>query len=174
MRLVLPLILAFCLAACVVPGQSVYLNDPLTGGRDSGTSQLLHIPLPASLQYYPSHSKIEGGGRKEGLEVLRGHVDQDSCLAYFQTQLRQAGWQLRMRERAGDRAIQVYQKDNELVALTFHAQGMLTIVQIWAGPRFADNAISDFPEASQEPLISLPGETFGPAGSESGISEHAL
>ncbi len=174
MRWLFLLLLSTALTACIVPGQNVYLNDPLTGGKDAGASVLLQIALPAGLQYYPSHSRISGGGRKEGLEVLRGYVDQQGCYSTFYSRLRQAGWQLRMRENAGSRAVYVYQKDDELAVLLFQAQGMLTIVQIWVGPRLADNVVIDSPSGPDEPWTSLPGEAFGPAGSESGFSEHAL
>lgn len=176
MKLFLPLLLmiANVLTGCVIPGQNTYLNDPLTGGMDAGSSQLLHIPLPAGLQYYPSHSKISGGGRKEGLETLRGYVDQESCSSSFYSHLRQAGWQLRMRERSGNRAIYIYQKENEIAALIFQAQGMLMIVQIWAGPRMADNAVIDVPETADESYSALQGETFGPAEGQNGVSEQDL
>lgn len=174
MKILLLLILPFALSACVLPGQNVYTNDPLTGGKEAGMSQLLHIPLPAGLQYYPSHSKISGGGRKEGLEALRGHVDRESCGSSFYASLKQAGWQLRMFERAGDRAIYIYQKENELAAIIFQAQGLLTIVQIWVGPRLADNAVIGEPRQEEESYSSLPGEIFGPAGQEKGFSEQEL
>ena len=174
MKFLYLLLLSSALCACVLQGQNLYTNDPLTGGKDASSSQLLHIPLPAGLQYYPSHGKISGGGRKEGLEVFRGHVDQEDCGSSFYARLRQAGWQLRMFERAGDRAIYVYQKDNELATLLFQAQGMLTIVQVWAGPRLADNATISDPGVSDEAYSSLPGETFGPADKEDRFSEQEL
>lgn len=166
MRLLAPFLLcAFSLSlyACVFPGQSSYMNDPLTGGVDSRSSALLHIPLPPGLQYYPSHSRIDSGGR-QGLEVLRGYVDQGACGANFYSSLRQAGWNLRLRQKAGKRAIYVYEKGGEMAALVFQAQGMLTIIQVWLGPRLADDAaLSDL---SDDGWVSLPGETYGPAEEE--------
>lgn len=175
LKLCLPLLL--CLAGCVLPGQGAYLNDPLTGGMDSGSSKLLNIPLPAGLQYYPSHSRLKGGGRKEGLEVLRGHIDQGAAAASFYSHLRQAAWNLRMREDAGARAIYIYEKGDQICAIQFGAQGMLTIVQIWLGARLEDNA--DFPGAhsSQESWVEIPGETYGPdTGKEEkfGLQEREL
>lgn len=160
-------ILGFALFACVIPGQSLYTNDPLTGGVDSRQSALLHIPLPSGLQYYPSHSKLSGGARKEGLETFRGYMDEGQAASYIYKGLRNAGWQMRLRESAGGRSIYIYEKDGELAAITFQKQGMLTIVHIWAGPRLADNAqFSSSQPESGDGLMSLPGETYAPAESQ--------
>lgn len=158
--------LLFLISGCVVPGQGLYVNDPLTGGVDSRSSALIHIPLPSGLQYYPSHSRISGGDRKEGLETFRGYVDPASCASSFYSNFRQAGWNLRLREQAGNRAAYVYQKGDEMAVLIFQAQGMLTIVQIWAGSRLADDAALDPGDLrSGESWTSLPGESWPPAGS---------
>lgn len=179
MRAIFAIFSALLLSACVLPGQSSYQNDPLTGGIDAKSSALLHIPLPPGLQYYPSHSKISGGARKEGLETLRGYVDQATCGANFYTKLRQTGWNLRMHEKSGSRAIYIYQKDTDLAALVFQAQGMLTIVQVWTGPRLADNAaLYDRSLHDEETPSSLPGETYGPAEKDAveiwGVEEKEL
>lgn len=158
------------LCACVIPGQSSYINDPLTGGVDARTSALLNIPLPSGLQYYPSHSRISQGSRKEGLEMLRGHVEQASCGKAFYDSLRRVGWNLRLRENAGSRSIYIYQKDDELAAIIFQAQGMLTIVQIWTGPRLADN-YSLPPTKVQETWSTAPTETAPASGADSGTVE---
>lgn len=157
MKLAVLVLLCMSLCACVIPGQSSYINDPLTGGVDSRTSALLHIPLPSGLQYYPSHSRISSGARKEGLEMWRGYVDQENCGQAFYSALRRAGWNLRLRESAGSRSIYIYQKDDELAAIVFQAQGMLTLVQIWAGPRLADNHSLPFANV-QETLNTEPAE----------------
>ncbi|MBD5553323.1 MAG: hypothetical protein HDQ44_03195, partial [Desulfovibrio sp.] len=160
------------LSGCVLPGQSSYLNDPLTGGVDSRASLLLNIPLPSGLQYYPSHSSKKGGGRQEGLEVLRGHVDQGQAATSFYSHLKLAGWQLRMREDAGNRAIYIYEKGDELCAILFQAQGMLTIVQIWKGARLADNAqLGPAPQTGEDSWVELPGETYGPDTGQNGAEE---
>lgn len=172
MRFAFIIFLLALLSGCVLPGQSSYINDPLTGGVDSRTSALLHIPIPSGLQYYPSHSKSAGGARKEGLETWRGYVDQAACGSKFYTNLKAAGWQLRMRQSAGSRAIYIYEKNDELAAIIFQAQGMLTIVNIWVGARLADNAVIDTSPHADEPWTSLPGETYGPAdGPKQGESE---
>lgn len=178
MRLIPVVFLSLLLCACVIPGQSSYRNDPFTGGVDARTSALLNIPLPPGLQYYPSHSRISGGARKEGLETLRGYVNQTSCGSSFYGSLRQAGWNLRMHQKAGSRAIYVYEKDSELAALVFQAQGALTIVQVWLGARLVDNAALPFaPETPDAKIESLPGESFGPmTGAEEkwGVEEREL
>lgn len=102
--------------------------------------------------------------------MLSGHVDQESCGKAFYNALRRAGWNLRMRENAGSRSIYIYQKDAELAAIVSQAQGMLTIVQIWAGPRLADNY--SLPSANvQETWSTAPVETGSAAGEDSGQVE---
>lgn len=170
MRVLAPLL--FCglclLGGCVIPGQTSYINDPLTGGVDASSSNMLHIPLPAGLQYYPSHSKISGGVRKEGLEVWRGYIDQNAAIRQIYQNMKQRGWHVRLMQNAGARALCVYQKDNELAAIAFQKQGALTIVQIWLAPRLADNA-EPLGGVEEEPLNSIVGEEYPPAdkGSES-------
>lgn len=138
-------------------------NDPLTGGVDASQSLLLQIPIPAGLQRYPSHSSINGAGRREGVETLRGYVDQTVCATSFYTSLKQAGWQLRMYQRLGQRAVYIYQKGNEIVCLVFKEQGALTIVEIWLGARLVDNTQLTFAQPrSETTLKSLPGDEYGP------------
>lgn len=128
------------LCGCVIPGQSTYINDPFTGGVDSSESALLHISMPPGLQFYPSHSSSSGGARREGLETWRGYVDEAACARQLYDALRQAGWNLRMSQTVGSRALYIYEKASETAAVIFQAQGMLTIVQIWAGARLGDGA----------------------------------
>jgi len=155
---------ALALGGCAQLGiKQPFGNDPLTGGVDAGQSLLLQISLPPGLQRYPSHSSISGSSRKEGLETLRGYVDQSACAMNLYGRLKEAGWQLRMYQRFGYRTIYIYQKNNELAALVFHRQGMLTILEIWAGARLADNsALAPAQGEDGEPLKSLPHEEYGP------------
>ena len=54
-------ILALLFALWVLPGcggirvKGPFANDPLTGGMDTASSQLLDIRLPAGMQRYSSH-----------------------------------------------------------------------------------------------------------------------
>lgn len=137
-------------------------KDPVTGGVDTGTIQLLGIPCPAGLQRYPSHSSMEGGN---GLETMRGYVDQAACAMNIYNNLRQAGWQLRMHQRLGQRAIYIYQKGSQVAAVVFRSQGTLSIVEIWSGPRMADNAPAfSGISRSTEGVRSIAPEQYGPAG----------
>lgn len=141
---------------------SPFGNDPLTGGVDAAQSLLLQVSLPPGLQRYPSHSSISGGARREGLETLRGYVDQSACAMNFYDKLKADGWQLRMYQRFGYRAIYIYQKNDMLAALVLRRQGMLTIIEIWTGARLADHA-APAREAGDEPLKSIAPEEYGPA-----------
>lgn len=137
-------------------------KDPVTGGEDTGQSLLLGVSTPAGLQRYPSHSHVEGG---QGLETMRGYVDQLACSMNLYNSLRQAGWQLRMKQRYGQRAIYIYEKNNDLAALVFRSQATLTILEIWLGPKLVDNADINFgiPQNSAG-IKSIAPEKFGPVG----------
>lgn len=136
------------LTGCVLPWQNFYKNDPFTGGMDQEASVLLNIPLPAGLQYYPSHSRIMGGARKEGVEIWRGYVDAESAALHIYNSLKQRGWQIRLFERAGSQGVYVYEHTQELADIVFLKQGSLTIVQIWVGPRLEDGAALSAAEAA--------------------------
>lgn len=158
--LMLPIIFLY---GCVFPGQSSYRNDPFTGGIDSASSALLNIPVGSGWQYFPSHSQITGGARKEGLETWRGYVDQEQAARQLYETMKSQGWKIRLLQRYRGRAIYVYQKNDEMAALVFSKQGALTILNIWYGPRLTDDAILSTAPVPDEPLKSFAGEEYGPA-----------
>lgn len=152
--------------------QAGYRNDPFTGGINTGTSELLNVPLPAGLQRYVSHgySSFTTNGR-EGLETLRGNINSKAtALAMFNT-LNSSGWQLRMSARKGERAVYLYEKNMEYALLSFHPQGLLTIIEIWAGPRLPDGATLSLPPTLEEDnLPSIVGEEYGPMEDSQNVS----
>lgn len=163
MRLILAFFCLLGVAGCASLGfNQPFSNDPLTGGVDAGQSLLLQTALPPGLQRYPAHSHISGGGRKEGLETLRGYVDQRNCAMSFYNRLKLDGWQLRMYQRFGYRSIYIYQKNDTIAALVFHRQGLLTIIEIWTGARLADNyALQQAQPQIDDSLHSIHGEEYG-------------
>ena len=107
---VFPLILS----GCSMSGNSLFGSDPFTGGINDSHSTLADIPLPAGLQRYPNHGFINSAanGEKNGLETLRGHVNEASTLRQFHDSLRQAGWQLLTAQQKGSRARYLFSKNN--------------------------------------------------------------
>lgn len=140
-------------------------KDPLTGGVDASQSGLLGVRTPSGFQIYPSHGYSAPGssGKRKGLETWRGYVNEtNASLSMFNT-LKKAGWQLRSDGRMGHRSLQIYEKKGELAALTFHKQGMLTIMEIWLGPKLPNGSKLDLPSGNNpEETPSLAGEEFGP------------
>lgn len=164
-RIALLFLLAFALGGCASLGiSSPFGNDPLTGGVDASTIKLLQIPLPIGLQYFPSHSHIIAGTPPDGVETYRGNVDQAACAINLFNNLRNAGWQLRMYQRYGKRAIFVYHKDNRMAACVFSRQGLLSILDIWVAPYLEDNASLSFapPRGQEEPIKSFVPEEYEP------------
>ena len=58
----------------------------------------------------------------------------------------------------------IYERNGEIALLAIHRQGMLTILEIWAGARLAEGAmLSSHSSASgDDNEKSLPGEEYGP------------
>lgn len=156
----------FIFTGCAALGIDIpYQNDPLTGGIDASTSELLNINLPAGLQRYPSHGYISTNelGEKEGLETFRGNINGISANMALFNSLHQSNWQLRLSLRKGDRSIAIYEKNSRLALLAFHRQGMLTILEIWAGQRLPDGASLGIQENIYgDAEKSLAPEEYGP------------
>ena len=75
-------ILAVTLLAALITGCSSmdinnpFSNDPLTGGVDTGKSQLLAVSIPSGMQRFPTHGyQVPGTGGTQGLEIFRGDAD---------------------------------------------------------------------------------------------------
>ena len=166
-------ILVLLLSAALLPGcasmglENPFASDPLTGGVDTSTSALLNVPLPAGLQRYASHgySATGSGGGREGLEVLRGNVNAGACAMEIFSALKSHGWQLRLALHKDGHMLQVYEKGTEMAVLTFRSQAVLTILEIWLGPRLPDGATLEMP--LEDPGLSgggaeLAGEEYGP------------
>lgn len=146
--------------------ESPFRTDPLTGGENAVSSLLLDVRLPAGLQRYPSHGFINNGvnGSREGLETFRGNISSQVAAIDLYNELHARGWEMRLNLRKGDRSVMLYEKGNDLAILTFHRQGVMTVLEIWAGQRLADGALPGTGEVQsmEEPHVELPGEEFGP------------
>lgn len=167
--LALGLLLATAQGCASMGVSNPFSNDPLTGGADAATSQLLDVPLPAGMQRYASHGYLDYGadGGRQGLETLRGNVDAGQAAQTLFAALQSQGWQLRLSLRKGDRAVYVYDKGNGMAVLAFRRQTVMTIVEIWAGGRLPDGSGLSLPGA---PVPELSGEQYAPLESDGGHS----
>lgn len=162
--------LVFTFCSCSWLGmENTYKYDPVTGGENASYSILLKIRLPAGLQRYASHGYTIAGanGKDEGMETYRGDISPTMASVDLFNEMRKNGWNLRLSLRKGDRSVALYQKDDELAILTLRKQGMLTILEIWAGSRLQDGATLSFESQKRdyvedEPYVELPGEEYGP------------
>lgn len=125
--LALGLVLAAAQGCASMGVGNPFSNDPLTGGADAASSQLLNVPLPTGMQRYASHGYMNYGadGEREGLETLRGNVDASQAAQSMFTALQSQGWQLRLSLRKGDRSLYVYDKGNSLAAVRRPGQKVL-------------------------------------------------
>ena len=167
---------ALCLLSCALCGcaafENLFSRDPLTGGVNAGASELLGCPVPGGMQLYPSHSVSGAGptGAAEGLETYRGSMTPAAAGLAMHNNLKQAGWQLRLSLRGGNRYLYVYALGNRLAVVAIHTQGMLTIMEIWTGEALPDGSELSYPNAARtkaddavlgEGFPDPPSETFG-------------
>ena len=147
--------------------ENPFSNDPLTGGTDTATSQLLGVPTPAGMQRYGSHGfqDFGPGGGRQGLEVLRGQVDTGFAAQIMYSGLQGQGWQLRMALRKGARAVYVYDRGATMAVLTFESQTMLTVLNIWVADRLPDGAPLPMQDAANTGNSAASGDSGGLGGS---------
>lgn len=162
-------LLAALISGCSVwGGKNPFASDPLTGGVNASTSNILGVALPPGLQRFSSHGRIDHNG--EGLETLRGAINSTSAALELFNTLKDSGWQLRLALRENARAVYLYQKDEEYAIIAFHPQGMLTILEIWKGAALPDGSMLSWKNRSESGYNSLPGEEYRPAGRKKDIS----
>ena len=140
-------ILAVMLLAALMAGCSTmdisnpFTNDPLTGGVDTGASQLLGVPTPAGMQRFPTHGyQTTGASGAQGLEIFRGDVDMGFAAQIMFNGLKGQGWQLRMAQRKGVRSVYVYDRGAAVATLTLERETVGTVLAIWVADRMPDGA----------------------------------
>ena len=149
--------------------ENPFSSDPLTGGTDAPTSQLLGVAAPAGMQRYASHGfqSFGPGGERQGLEVLRGQVNTAFAAQIMHSGLQSQGWQLRLALRKGARAVYVYDRGAAMAVLTFESQALLTIMNIWTGDRLPDGA----PLPMQDAADAADAAAAPPAGDSGGSGD---
>lgn len=140
-------ILAVTLLAALMAGCSTvnisnpFTNDPLTGGVDTGASQLLGVSVPAGMQRFPTHGyQTMGASGPQGLEIFRGDVDMGFAAQIMFNGLKGQGWQLRMAQRKGIRSVYVYERGSAVATLTLERETVGTLLAIWVADRMPDGA----------------------------------
>ena len=140
-------ILAVTLLAALMAGCSTmeisnpFTNDPLTGGVDTGKSQLLAVSTPAGLQRFPTHGyQVPGTGGTQGLEIFRGDVDIAFAAQAMYNGLQSQGWHLRQAQRKGIRGVYVYERGSSIATLTVEREAVGTVLAIWVADRMPDGA----------------------------------
>lgn len=163
-------ILAVTLLAALMAGCSSmeisnpFSNDPLTGGVDTGKSQLLAVSTPAGMQRFPTHGyQVPGTGGTQGLEIFRGDVDMGYVAQTMHNGLQSQGWHLRQAQRRGVRGVYVYERGNSIATLTIEREAIGTVLGIWAADRMPDGAALPMQENT-----GATGYTSGGGSSSSG------
>ena len=140
-------ILAVTLLAALMAGCSTmeisnpFTNDPLTGGVDTGKSQLLAVSTPSGMQRFPTHGyQVPGTGGTQGLEIFRGDVDIAFAAQAMYNGLQSQGWHLRQAQRKGIRGVYVYERGSSIATLTVEREAVGTVLAIWVADRMPDGA----------------------------------
>ena len=148
-------ILAVTLLAALSAGCSTmeisnpFTNDPLTGGVDTGKSQLLAVSTPAGMQRFPTHGyQVPGTGGTQGLEIFRGDVDIAFAAQAMYNGLQSQGWHLRQAQRKGIRGVYVYERGSSIATLTVEREAVGTVLAIWVADRMPDGAAFPMQENS--------------------------
>ena len=148
-------ILAVTLLAALMAGCSTmeisnpFTNDPLTGGVDTGKSQLLAVSIPAGMQRFPTHGyQVPGTGGTQGLEIFRGDVDMAFAAQAMYNGLQSQGWHLRQAQRKGIRGVYVYERGSSIATLTVEREAVGTVLAIWVADRMPDGAAFPMQENS--------------------------
>ena len=148
-------ILAVTLLAALMAGCSTmeisnpFTNDPLTGGVDTGNSQLLAVSTPAGMQRFPTHGyQVPGTGGTQGLEIFRGDVDMAFAAQAMYNGLQSQGWHLRQAQRKGIRGVYVYERGSSIATLTVEREAVGTVLAIWVADRMPDGAAFPMQENS--------------------------
>ena len=165
-------ILAVTLLAALMAGCSTmeisnpFTNDPLTGGVDTGKSQLLAVSTPAGMQRFPTHGyQVPGTGGTQGLEIFRGDVDIAFAAQAMYNGLQSQGWHLRQAQRKGIRGVYVYERGSSIATLTVEREAVGTVLAIWVADRMPDGAAFPMQENSG---ASGYGGSSGSSGGSSG------
>ena len=170
-------ILAVTLLAALMAGCSTmeisnpFTNDPLTGGVDTGKSQLLAVSTPAGMQRFPTHGyQVPGSGGTQGLEIFRGDVDIAFAAQAMYNGLQSQGWHLRQAQRKGIRGVYVYERGSSIATLTVEREAVGTVLAIWVADRMPDGAA--FPMQENSGASGYGGSSGSSAsGGTSGYSE---
>lgn len=166
-------ILAVTLLAALMAGcasmeiSNPFTNDPLTGGVDAGTSQLLGVATPAGMQRFPTHGyQTTGAGGAQGLEIFRGNVEMGFAAQIMFSGLQGQGWHLRMAQRKGTRSVYVYERGAALATLVIERETMGTVLAVWVADRMPDGATLPMQENA-----GASGYSGSGSGNSSGYSE---
>ena len=170
-------ILAVTLLAALMAGCSTmeisnpFTNDPLTGGVDTGKSQLLAVSTPAGMQRFPTPGyQVPGTGGAQGLEIFRGDADMGFVAQIMFTGLQGQGWHLRMAQRKGIRSVYVYERGSAVATLTLERETVGTLLAIWVADRMPDGATLPMQENTGASGYGGSGGS-GSSGGSSGYTE---
>ena len=154
-------------------------TNPLTGttvggGVVANTSRLLGTPLPAGMEFYAEHSRIEG---QDGMETLRGTASPAMCARTVCDALQADGWAIRLGYATETRALYAFEKQGRLAVVNILPQASLTLMTLYTSsvpPASIPIPFTKKPDYSFEGTGGLSTAPEGQQGSSGPIQERDL
>jgi len=107
---------------------------PLPSSSGPAFYQFEDIPVPRELTYLPGESYVfEAGKTRAGVLTLKGRVDVNSLIKFFELALPRRKWEMKGMLR-GRRSVLVFQKPEKAAIFKIHENTFTTYVEIYVIP----------------------------------------
>lgn len=175
----------FLLAALALPGcADMNISNPFESTRDVNEvyfDQFPDVPIPSDMSIDRSRSLVSVGpdGTKVGLLTAEGRVERLSLSNALIQNMSKQGWSLRGLV-AGNKTLQLYEKDNRYAVIYIYDQLASAGMEIWLATRLNEGAISfgntgGVAGGSGQPSFNLaPGQGSQPASGSGGVQQQGL
>jgi hypothetical protein len=84
---------------------------------------------------------VEAAGFRTGILTLKGRVDRNSLIAFFQSNMVKDNWETISTFKSPVRSMMLFQKDNRWCVITITAKEIYTYAEISVTPTSSDNAM---------------------------------
>lgn len=92
------------------------------------------IRLPRALKPIKDQTFfMQTGGFSAGVLSLRGHVDSDSLMAFFQSQMQKDNWRI-VGFFKSSRSLMMFYKENRWCVISITEKDFFTYVEVWVAP----------------------------------------
>ena len=116
------------------PSGSAPPSQPAAAASRSLYYDFQDIPAPSEMNVLSSESSVyESGPFKTGILTLRGRVDLNSLINFFQLAMKQQGWKAKGSFRYR-RSVMVFEKPDKICVMNFYEKLYYSYVEIYVVP----------------------------------------